>query len=138
RHPRPRHLLGGGRHAFRTPRLLECRCGRNGDAGGIGAPRTCGLGRARISASAHKDRSDKMARLAIVTGGTRGIGEAISMALKDQGMQVAASYAGNEERAKSFTERTGIPAYKWDVAGFEACQQGVRQIEADLAPGGAS
>ena len=56
-----------------------------------------------------------MARVAIVTGGTRGIGEAISIALKDMGMKVAANYAGNEERAREFTDRTGIPAYKWDV-----------------------
>ena len=75
-----------------------------------------------------------MARVAIVTGGTRGIGEAISVALKDMGMNVAANYAGNEQRAKEFTERTGIPAYKWDVADFDACQDGVRQVEADLGP----
>ena len=68
-----------------------------------------------------------MARVAIVTGGTRGIGEAISIALRDQGMKVAANYAGNEERAREFTERTGIPAFKWDVSDFEACQQGVSQ-----------
>jgi acetoacetyl-CoA reductase len=75
-----------------------------------------------------------MARVAIVTGGTRGIGEAISVALKDLGLQVAASYAGNDERAKAFTERTGIPAYKWDVADFDACQDGVRKVEGDLGP----
>ena len=75
-----------------------------------------------------------MARVAIVTGGTRGIGEAISSALKDMGMKVAANYAGNEERAKGFTERTGISAYKWDVADFDACQAGVRQVEAELGP----
>jgi acetoacetyl-CoA reductase len=75
-----------------------------------------------------------MARVAIVTGGTRGIGEAISIALKDLGMKVAANYAGNEERAKGFTERTGIPAFKWDVADFAACQGGVRQVEAELGP----
>jgi acetoacetyl-CoA reductase len=75
-----------------------------------------------------------MARVAIVTGGTRGIGEAISIALKDMGMTVAANYAGNEERARAFTERTGIPAYKWDVADFDACQKGVQQVEADLGP----
>ena len=68
-----------------------------------------------------------MARVAIVTGGTRGIGEAISVALKDMGMKVAANYAGNDERAREFTERTGIPAYKWDVADFDACQEGVAQ-----------
>ncbi len=75
-----------------------------------------------------------MARVAIVTGGTRGIGEAISIALRDMGMQVAANYAGNDERAREFTQRTGIKSYKWDVADFEACQEGVRQVEADLGP----
>jgi acetoacetyl-CoA reductase len=75
-----------------------------------------------------------MARVAIVTGGTRGIGEAISIALRDMGMKVAANYAGNEERARAFAERTGIAAYKWDVADFNACQEGVRQVEADLGP----
>src|SRR5215210_2062349 len=75
-----------------------------------------------------------MARVAIVTGGTRGIGEAISIALKDMGMKVAANYAGNEERARSFTERTGIPAFKWDVADFAACQQGSSQVENELGP----
>jgi acetoacetyl-CoA reductase len=73
-----------------------------------------------------------MARVAIVTGGTRGIGEAISVALKDMGMTVAANYAGNDERAKAFTDRTGIRAYKWDVSDYDACQQGVGQVEADL------
>ena len=63
-----------------------------------------------------------MARVAIVTGGTRGIGEAISVALKDMGMKVAANYAGNDERAREFTARTGIGAYKWDVSDFDACQ----------------
>jgi acetoacetyl-CoA reductase len=75
-----------------------------------------------------------MARVAIVTGGTRGIGEAISIALNEMGMKVAANYAGNDERAKAFTERTGIAAYKWDVADYDACQEGVRQVEADLGP----
>jgi acetoacetyl-CoA reductase len=75
-----------------------------------------------------------MARVAIVTGGTRGIGEAISVALRDMGMKVAANYAGNEERAREFTDRTGIAAYKWDVADYDACQEGVRQVEADLGP----
>jgi acetoacetyl-CoA reductase len=75
-----------------------------------------------------------MARVAIVTGGTRGIGEAISIALRDLGMKVAANYAGNEERAREFTDRTGIAAYKWDVADFDACQEGVRQVEADFGP----
>ncbi len=75
-----------------------------------------------------------MARVAIVTGGTRGIGEAISVALRDMGMKVAANYAGNDERAREFSDRTGIAAYKWDVADYEACQEGVRQVEADLGP----
>jgi acetoacetyl-CoA reductase len=73
-----------------------------------------------------------MARVAIVTGGTRGIGEAISIALKGMGMEVAANYAGNDERARAFTDRTGIRTYKWDVSDFEACQEGVRQVEAEL------
>jgi len=75
-----------------------------------------------------------MARVAIVTGGTRGIGEAISVALKNMGMKVAANYAGNDERAREFTDRTGIPAYKWDVADHEACLAGVAKVEADLGP----
>ena len=66
-----------------------------------------------------------MARVAIVTGGTRGIGEAISIALRDEGVTVAANYAGNEEKAREFTERTGIKAYKWDVADLDACLAGV-------------
>jgi acetoacetyl-CoA reductase len=75
-----------------------------------------------------------MARVAIVTGGTRGIGEAISVALNDMGVTVAANYMGNDERAKAFTDRTGIRSYKWDVSDFEACQAGVRQVESDLGP----
>ena len=75
-----------------------------------------------------------MARVAIVTGGTRGIGEAISVALKDQGFTVAASYAGNVERANAFTERTGIATYQWDVADHEACLASCAQIAADLGP----
>jgi len=75
-----------------------------------------------------------MARVAIVTGGTRGIGEAVSIALRDMGMKVAANYAGNDERAREFTARTGIGAYKWDVADFEACQDGVKKVEAEIGP----
>ena len=75
-----------------------------------------------------------MARVAIVTGGTRGIGEAISIALKDMGMKVAANYAGNDERAREFTERTGIPAVKWDVSDYDACMAGVAKVEAELGP----
>jgi acetoacetyl-CoA reductase len=73
-----------------------------------------------------------MGGVAVVTGGTRGIGEAISTALKDAGHKVAANYGGNDEAAKAFSERTGIPAYKFDVSDFDACQKGVRQIEQDL------
>jgi acetoacetyl-CoA reductase len=75
-----------------------------------------------------------MARVAIVTGGTRGIGEAISLALQEAGVTVAANYAGNDERARAFTERTGIPAFKWDVADHAACQQGCAQVAAELGP----
>jgi acetoacetyl-CoA reductase len=75
-----------------------------------------------------------MARVAIVTGGTRGIGEAISLALKDLGFTVAANYAGNVEKAQAFTERTGIRSYAWDVGDFDACAAGVAQVEADLGP----
>jgi len=75
-----------------------------------------------------------MARVAVVTGGTRGIGEAISLALRDAGMTVAANYAGNDERARAFTDRTGIKAYKWDVADFDACVAGVSKVEAELGP----
>lgn len=75
-----------------------------------------------------------MTRVAIVTGGTRGIGHAISVMLKKAGMKVAANYAGNEEKAKAFTAETGIPAYKWDVADFAACQAGVAKVVADLGP----
>jgi acetoacetyl-CoA reductase len=72
--------------------------------------------------------------VAIVTGGTRGIGEAISVALRDMGFKVAANYAGNDERAKAFTDRTGIAAFKWDVSDHDACQEGVRNVEAELGP----
>src|ERR671921_784355 len=75
-----------------------------------------------------------MARVAIVTGGTRGIGEAISIALRDQGVTVAANYAGNEQKAQEFSDRTGIKAYKWDVSDYEACIAGVAQVESELGP----
>src|SRR5213082_1344488 len=75
-----------------------------------------------------------MARVAVVTGGTRGIGEAISIALRDMGMKVAANYAGNEERAREFSDRTAIASYKWDVSDFEACQEDVRRVEAEIGP----
>ncbi len=73
-------------------------------------------------------------RVALVTGGTRGIGAAIARALRDEGNKVAVTYHGNDERARAFTEETGIPAYKWDVADFDACEKGVAQVEADLGP----
>lgn len=75
-----------------------------------------------------------MSRLALVTGGTRGIGEAISMALKDAGYTVAANYAGNDEAASKFSEATGIATYKFDVSDYEACQQSVAQLESDMGP----
>ncbi len=73
-----------------------------------------------------------MSRVALVSGGTRGIGEAICVALKEANYKVAANYGGNEEAAASFTAATGIPAYRWDVGNFEACQEGVRGVEDDL------
>ncbi|MBT6138537.1 MAG: SDR family NAD(P)-dependent oxidoreductase, partial [Rhodospirillaceae bacterium] len=75
-----------------------------------------------------------MARVALVTGGTRGIGEAISVMLKEKGYTVVACYAGNEERAKAFTDRTGIASYKWDVSDFEQCQAGIARVEAEIGP----
>ncbi len=75
-----------------------------------------------------------MARVAVVTGGTRGIGEAVAIALRDAGYKVAANYAGNDERAKEFSARTGIPVYKFDVASFEECKDGCARIAADLGP----
>ena len=71
-------------------------------------------------------------RVAVVTGGTRGIGEAISVALHKSGYKVAANYAGNDERAKAFTDATGVKSYKFDVADFAACEAGIKQIETDL------
>jgi acetoacetyl-CoA reductase len=73
-------------------------------------------------------------RVAIVTGGTRGIGRAISVALKDAGYRVAANYGGNDEVAKAFTEETGIPAFKWDVSSFEACKEGVATVTKEFGP----
>ena len=75
-----------------------------------------------------------MARVALVTGGSRGIGAAIAKALKDAGYQVAASYAGNDEKAAAFTAETGIKTYKWNVADYESCKEGIAQVEADLGP----
>ena len=75
-----------------------------------------------------------MTRTAIVTGGSRGIGAAISIALKDAGYKVAANYAGNDEAAAKFTAETGIKTYKWSVADYDACAAGIAQVEADLGP----
>lgn len=75
-----------------------------------------------------------MSRVALVTGGTRGIGAAISIALKNAGYKVAANYAGNDAAAEAFTKETGIPTYKWSVADYDACVDGIRRVEADLGP----
>lgn len=75
-----------------------------------------------------------MGRVALVTGGSRGIGAAISKALKAEGYSVAANYAGNDDAAAKFKEETGIPVYKWSVADYDACVAGVARIEADLGP----
>ena len=75
-----------------------------------------------------------MTRTALVTGGSRGIGAAISKALKDAGCKVAANYAGNDEAANAFKAETGIPVYKWSVADYDACVAGISQVEADLGP----
>ena len=75
-----------------------------------------------------------MGKVALVTGGSRGIGAAISIALKNAGYSVAANYAGNDEAAQKFKAETGIPVYKWSVADYDACEAGIRQVEADLGP----
>ena len=75
-----------------------------------------------------------MARTVIVTGGTRGIGEAVSVALKKAGYAVAANYCGNDDRAQTFTQKTGIPAYKWDVSDYEACLAGTAKVVQELGP----
>jgi acetoacetyl-CoA reductase len=75
-----------------------------------------------------------MSRVALVTGGSRGIGAAISKALKAEGCKVAASYAGNDEAANAFSKETGIPVFKWDVSNPQACADGIKQVEAALGP----
>ncbi len=75
-----------------------------------------------------------MARIALVTGGTRGIGAAISRTLTQAGVRVAASYAGNDEAASRFNGETGIPVFKWDVGSYEASAEGVRAVEAEVGP----
>ncbi len=75
-----------------------------------------------------------MARVAVVTGGTRGIGEAICLALKEAGFTVAANYVGSDERAKAFTDKTGIPAFKWNVGDHQATLDSIMAIEEQLGP----
>src|SRR3569832_2388584 len=75
-----------------------------------------------------------MARVALVTGGTRGIGAAISKALKAAGYNVAASYAGNDAAAEKFKAETGIAVYKWDVSSFDACAKNMKKVEAEVGP----
>lgn len=75
-----------------------------------------------------------MSRVALVTGGTRGIGAAISTALKDAGYKVAANYGGNDEAATAFKAENSVDVYKWNVGDFDGCQKGIEQVEADLGP----
>ena len=75
-----------------------------------------------------------MSRVALVTGGTRGIGAAIAKALQAAGYKVAANYAGNDEAAQKFKDDTGIPVFKWDVSSFDACVEGVKQVQTALGP----
>ena len=75
-----------------------------------------------------------MARVALVTGGSRGIGEAISKKLKEEGYEVAATYAGNDEAAAKFTDETGIKTYKWNVADYDASKAGIETVEGELGP----
>ena len=75
-----------------------------------------------------------MGRVAIVTGGTRGIGKAVSLGLQAHGFTVVANYAGNEAKAKAFTDETGIPAYRWDVGDHQACLDGCAKVAAEIGP----
>jgi acetoacetyl-CoA reductase len=75
-----------------------------------------------------------MSRVALVTGGTRGIGAAISMALKNAGYRVAATYAGNDEKARAFHEVTGVAVFKWDVSDYAACGEGIAKVESEIGP----
>ena len=75
-----------------------------------------------------------MSRVALVTGGTRGIGAAIAKALKKEGYKVAANYCGNDEAAAKFKAETGIPVFKWDVSNYEACAEGLKKVEAEVGP----
>ena len=73
-----------------------------------------------------------MSRVALVTGGTRGIGASVCTALKAEGYSVAANYGGNDEAAKAFSETTGIPVFRWDVGDYDACAQGIAKVEAEI------
>ena len=75
-----------------------------------------------------------MSRVALVTGGTRGIGASIAKALKAAGYKVAANYGGNDEAAQKFKAETGIPVFKWDVSSYEACAEGIKKVEAEVGP----
>ena len=75
-----------------------------------------------------------MVRVALVTGGSRGIGAAISIALKNEGYKVAATYAGNDKAASKFSSETGISTYKWNVADYDSCLEGIGRVEAELGP----
>ena len=75
-----------------------------------------------------------MSRVALVTGGTRGIGAAIAKGLKSAGFKVAANYGGNDDAAQKFKAETGIPVFKWDVSSFEACADGIKKVEAEVGP----
>ena len=75
-----------------------------------------------------------MSRVALVTGGSRGIGAAISKGLKEAGYKVAANYAGNDDAAQRFKSETGVPVFKWSVADYDACVAGIKQVEAELGP----
>ena len=75
-----------------------------------------------------------MSRVALVTGGTRGIGAAICQGAQGAGYKVAANYGGNDEAAQKFKAETGIPVFKWDVSSFEACAEGVKKVAADVGP----
>jgi acetoacetyl-CoA reductase len=81
-----------------------------------------------------REGTGKMARVALVSGGTRGIGAAIAKALKAAGYKVAANYGGNDEAAAKFKSETGINVYKWDVSSFDACAEGIKKVEAELGP----
>jgi acetoacetyl-CoA reductase len=75
-----------------------------------------------------------MSRVAVVTGGTRGIGAAISRALEAAGYKVAANYAGNDEAAQKFKAETGVPVFRWDVSSYDACAAGLKQVESEVGP----